>query len=126
MQSQLRDTVQRLNRITLLYDFSVLHSKPYRISRLRVMYQNAMTKANSEFEIKDFDSSNYLEFFKPHQRLESIISRKVKAISVGDYESAASLRDEEKNILRSLLLTIGVTRTDQFFANSERIYKIFK
>lgn len=125
MQSQLRDTVQRLNRIIRLYDFSVLYSKPYRISRIRVIYQDAMTKANSEFEIKNFDSSNYLELFQPHQRLESIISRKAKAISEGDYENAASLRDEEKNILRSLLATIGVSNADQFFANEEWIYKIF-
>jgi hypothetical protein len=124
MQSQLLDTVQKLNRLILLYDFSVLYSKPYRIGRIREMYQNALNKANSEFEVKDFSSSNYREFFQQDQRLESVISRKMNAISTGDYESAATQRDEEKKILRTLLLTVGVGKTDQFFANSERIYKI--
>ena len=124
MQDQLRETVHRLNRIIRLYEFSIIHSSPYRIGRVRNLFESVLLDAKSKYEIREFSSKNYIQLFDSHQKLEVVIFKKRKAITSGDYELAASLRDDEKSILRSLLLSIGVNKTDQFFATNERIYKI--
>lgn len=124
MQDQLLESVHRLNRTSRLYEFSIVHSSPYRVGRIRNIFESALFEVKSKYEIKEFSSQNYKELFDTDQKLELLISEKRKAITARDYESAATLRDREKRILRSLLLSIGVSHSDQFFTARERIYKI--
>ncbi len=124
MQDQLHNTVQSLNRIARLYDFSIRHSKPYRISRMRNLFERALHDAKVKYEIENFDTQKYNQIFNTHEKLDLARSKKKRAIASNDYEEAALFRDQEKSILRSLLFSMGVSKSDQFFANEGRIYKI--
>lgn len=124
MQDQLHDTVRSLNRIKSLYDFSIRYSSPYRIGRIRNLFEKALHDAKGKYEIKTFDTQNYNQLFRAHDKLDLMRSKKISAIASNDYESAALIRDQERRILRSLLSSIGIRESDQFFVNEGRIYKI--
>ncbi len=125
MQNDRSKLVKRLNRLSKLYDITVQSGKPYRISKSKKLFINALAKVSSEYPILEFDSSTYKNIFNESGRLISIISKKREAVEAKEYETAASLRTMEKKLLRSLLAEIGVNPSDHFFIYGNNIYKIF-
>jgi hypothetical protein len=124
MQHHLHDCVQKLNKISKLYDYSILNAMPYRIGKIRALYLKMIEFANIRFGINDFSSKSYSKFFGRNEYLETILQKKKEAIDSNEYEVAAELRDKEKVILCALLSEFGVSSSTKFFVIDGKIYKI--
>lgn len=124
MPHHLHDCVQMLNKISKLYDYSILNAKPYRIGKIRARYLKIIEFANVQFGINDFNSKSYSEFFGRNEDLETILQKKKEAIDSNEYEVAAELRDKEKVILYTLLSEFGVSSSTKFFVIKGKIYEI--
>lgn len=124
MPHHLHDCVQKLNKISKLYDYSILNARPYRIEKIRTLYLKMFEFANVHFGINDFNSNSYIEFFEGNEDLETILQKKKEAIDANEYEVAAELRDKEKVILHALLSEFGVSSSTKFFVIDGKIYKI--
>ena len=123
MQDQLVETVKNLNRVNLLYKYAIRYGRPYRVAFVRKVFENMLSDTVMKFSVIDFDSKNYTDVFPLNSRLEIVIMKKKESIASAKYEIAASFRDIEIAILRSLLQSIGVAKSDRFFVRGGKIYK---
>jgi hypothetical protein len=124
MPNHLHEWVRKLNRVSQLYEYSIRNSNAYRVGRIRELYQNVLQEVTTVHRIEQFNSKTYQIIFDQNEILESIIYEKEKALSIREYELAATLRDKEKRLLRSLLKNIGVDITSQFFHHKDIIYQL--
>lgn len=124
MQNHVLEAIKKLNRISFLYDYSIQNCKPYRIGKVRDMYQMVFKEIDLAYSIHEFDCKNYRDVFDSDKKMELVSLKKEESISRQEYEEAAFYRDKEKTVLRSLLFSIGVNETDKFFVWNETIYKI--
>lgn len=124
MPKHLHSCVHRLNKVSRLYDYSIQHSRPYRIDKVRTTYQRLIEFVVAEFGITEFNSGLYNSFFGKNESLEQILIKKHEAIERKEYEAASELRDKERGIIISLLSEYGVNSSTRFFIKDERIYKL--
>lgn len=124
MPSHLHNCIRKLNKASQLYDYSVRNSSPYRIGRVRAIYESIAELVIAEFGITEFNSDLYNSFFGKNESLERILRKKHMAIERKEYEAASELRDREKSIIISLLSEYGVNSSTRFFIKDERIYKL--
>lgn len=119
MLRPLHDHVRRLNSLHKLYDKAIRISKPYRISKIKSLYENEKV----DLAICTFESSNYKDVFPTDDLLENVIRQKEAAIQQKEFEKAAILRDKEKARLNELLKRIGIDESDKFFICKDIIYQ---
>ena len=102
------EIVEKLNRVNLLYNFAVSYSKPYRIGKIKSLFNDALLEASKRFIVRELNDTNYSEVIDISQNLETIISKKHEAIVQQDYEIALMFRNKEKEIVRKSLEALGV------------------
>jgi len=124
MLSHLHECIRKLNRASQLYDYSIRNSNAYRVGRVRELYHNVLQEVIKSYRIEKFNSKTYQIIFDRNEILESLIREKENAISINNYELAATLRDKENKLLRSLLQSVGVDITVNFFHHGNTIYQI--
>lgn len=124
MQSSLDTEVRILNKLFNLSSYAMRFSKPYQISRIKKLYLEYSSELEKKYGILKFDSKTYREVFDQNNQISEILEKKASAIESGDYELAASLRDDEKRIAGMLLTSMGVNSEDRFFHYDGRIYEI--
>lgn len=124
MQGQLPDIVKRLNKIHRILERAKKISKPYRLSRVRQLYETLLKEAANRFEIQKLEFHDYEKFFKSSDLLLTTLRAKSDAINRGEYELGVSLKDKEKQLVRKLLLNNGYSECDVFFNHENVIYHL--
>lgn len=126
MSEDLLDKVIKLNRLSKLYDTAISHGRPYRVSRIRNLYQNEFAYLQSKYTISILDSNNYQLLFGPDAKLSYLLEKKEKAVEKGQYEIAAQLRDQEKIVLSLRLSKLGFDVNENFIIIGDSIYQLPK
>ncbi len=120
---EIGDLVYRLNRIYKLYNRAILVSKPYRLHKIRKAYLEISDHASRAYEIIPLKSIiEYEKFLGPQPVLPELIKRKAEAIRHADYETAASLRDKEKEYIRLKIQQAGMNPHDYFYTKDGIIF----
>lgn len=126
MSEDLSNKVKKLNRLSRLYDFAIAHGKPYRVSRIRNLYQSIFTDLQRKYTITILDSHNYQSLFGPDSKLTYLLEKKELAVKKGYYEIAAQLRDQEKIVLSLRLSNLGFDVNENFIIIGDGIYQLPK
>lgn len=124
MQEQLRNSIIKLNRIRRLYDYAIQYGRPYRIAKIRSLYERILSKLKQEYDVQILCAKNYMAIFGDQPQLSRLGDRKLKAIRNKEYELAADLRDAEKKLIRYLLSVIHIPLGDYFFVFKGQVYQI--
>lgn len=126
MSADLRSKVKKLNRLFRLYDSTIAYGKPYRVSRIRNLYQRFFADLQSKYTITVLDSHNYQSLFGQDTKLNYLLEKKELAVKKGHYEIAAQLRDQEKIVLNLKLFNLGFDTNENFILIREKIYQLPK
>lgn len=124
MPHQLHKIVEDLNRLSKLYEYAILFSKPYRIGKLRECYQAMKSEVSMSYKMGSIDSETYKDIFFTSLILEDAARMKREAVNKKEYERAAYYRDLEKRALRNILADFGIDKSDKFFVRNGIIYEI--
>lgn len=124
MQNQLPDIAKRLNKIHQIFERAKKISRPYRLSRIRRLYEAELREAEKRFEIQKLEFHYYHKFFKSSDLLLTTLRAKTDAINRGEYELGVALKDKEKRIVRKLLVENGYREDDVFFHYENVIYHL--
>ena len=126
MSGDLHNNVKKLNRLSRLYNVAIKYGKPYRVSRIRNLYQKTFTDLQSKYTITVLDSINYQSLFGQDIKLTYLLEKKELAVKKGHYEIAAQLRDQEKIVLSLRLSNLGFDVNESFILIGEKIYQLPK
>lgn len=126
MSGDLHNNVKKLNRLSRLYNVAIEYGKPYRVSRIRNLYQKIFTDLQSKYTITILDSINYQSLFGKDIKLTYLLEKKELAVKKGHYEIAAQLRDQEKIVLSLRLSNLGFDVNENFILIGEKIYQLPK
>ncbi|WHZ06842.1 MAG: hypothetical protein OJF59_000595 [Cytophagales bacterium] len=112
-----------LNAMHRLYEKAVDQGKPYRIHRIKKLYNDFKTQAAEIFEIVPLDSvDSYEQLLGPLPELRKLMLLKEIAIQNSDYEQLATIFDQQREYVLSRIQVIGANKFDQFFCKNGRIF----
>ncbi len=126
MSEDLHSRLRKLNRLSKLYDAVITSGSPYRISRVRNLYEDLLNSLRKKYTISILDSQKYQILFGSDIKIASILEKKEKAIQARQYEIAAQLRDLEKSVLNLKLAELGFNVSENFLIIGEGIYQLPK
>jgi hypothetical protein len=126
MSKDLINDVRKLNRLSKLYDAAIANGKPYRVSRVRNLYENELNNIQTNHSIFTMDTHKYQSIFGSDVKLTYLLEKKELAVKKGHYETAAQLRDQEKIVLSLRLSTLGFDVNENFIIISDSIYQLPK
>lgn len=105
-----------LNAMQRLYEKAVDQGKPYRIHRIKQLYNDFKTQAAEIFDMVPLDSvESYEHLLGPLPEVRKVMQLKNDAISNFDYESAAIYRSQEKKYIELKLETNGLGKVAHYF-----------
>lgn len=119
MQHHLSEIVVLLNRIHRLHEYAAKFCKPYRASKIRICFEDALAIV----EIHTIHSGNYKNLLDRDSVLDRATELKENAVERNDYEHAAYYRDIENARLKYLLSRQAVNANDKYFIREGRIYE---
>ncbi len=112
-----------LNTMHRLYEKAVEQGKPYRIHRIKQLYNHFKTHAAEIFDMVPLDSvESYEQLLGPLPTLRKIVNLKNNAIKNLDYEGAATYRSQELNQIQKILLDKGLNAGEYFFCSNGIIF----
>ncbi len=126
MSGDLINNIKKLNRLSRLYDAAIANGKPYRVSRVRNLYENELNNIQTKHTIFAFDTHKYQSIFGSDVKLTYLHEKKELAIKKGHYEIAAQLRDQEKIVLSLRLSKLGFDVNENFIIIGDSIYQLPK
>lgn len=117
---EIQEVTNRLNRIYTLYAHAIGTAKPYRIHKIRKIYVALYEQACTEYKVIPLESASDFEQLLGHGPIKSeFTERKVAAVRNGEYETAASLRDQEKAYFRLKIQQARMNPDDYFFVSKD-------
>jgi len=127
VENQLNELVNKLNRLYALRSHERADATVYRAYRLKKAFQEFFEQVAKQYEIIPFDCiSNYEKLLGEQLKLRKMIEDKEAAVQRGDYETAASIRDQEKALIYLRMSQKGLNGSDRFFYSEGKIfYKIW-
>lgn len=126
MSGDLINNVKKLNRLSKLYDAAIANGKPYRVSRVRNLYENELNNIQTNHTISTLDTQKYRSIFGSDDKLTYLVEKKELAVKKGHYEIAAQLRDQEKIVLSLRLSKLGFDVNENFIIIGDSIYQLPK
>lgn len=124
MSRDLINNVRKLNRLSKLYDAAIANGKPYRVSRVRNLYEKELNNIQTNHTIFTLDTHKYQSLFGSDVKLTYLLEKKEQAAKKGHYEIAAQLRDQEKVVLSLRLSTLGFDVNENFIIIRDGVYQI--
>ncbi len=117
------ELIKRLNKMYRLYTRATAIAKPYRLHKIRRAYNELFAQASHQHEIILLDSlANFVKLFGAHPSLVKLMERKEDGIQKSDYENAAALREQEKNLMTLIIQQSGLNKEDHFFLHDGFIF----
>lgn len=127
MESQHSELLQKLNRLSILYDKAVMESKPYRIGATKKYLSDHVLKIQNLFgEIIQLNSNNYSVLLGRIDKIEEVINKKEEAVSRQEYETAANLRITEKILIQThLRRKFDLSMDQRYVLVQGQIYQVY-
>lgn len=126
MSGDLINNVRKLNRLSRMYEVAIANGRPYRVSRVRKLYEKELNNIQTNHIISTLDVHKYQSIFGSDVKLTYLLEKKELAVKKGHYEIAAQLRDQEKNVLSLRLSKLGFDVNENFIIIGDSIYQLPK